>query len=94
MNKRASSFAYFFKRLNTKGGDGGRARRWKLRTSAGFRWKGRINLRYWVVDVFVFKIISVLEAVVLLAKLCFFFLCFAFLWKDGVNCVDFEWVSE
>ncbi|GFP94913.1 hypothetical protein PHJA_001635700 [Phtheirospermum japonicum] len=74
MEKKPSSYTFFFKRLNKKGGGGG-VRRWKLKTSAGFRWKRKFNLHYWLVDVILFKIVSIFEAIFLVAKLCFFFLC-------------------
>ncbi|KAL0442546.1 UNVERIFIED_CONTAM: hypothetical protein Slati_1977300 [Sesamum latifolium] len=70
----SSSFSFFFKRLN-KMGSGGGAWRWKLKTSAGLRWKRRFNLHLWFVDGFLFKIVSVLEGVVLVSTLCVFFLC-------------------
>ncbi|PIN23456.1 hypothetical protein CDL12_03832 [Handroanthus impetiginosus] len=69
-----SSFSFFFKRLNKKGIGSG-AWRWKLKSSAGLRWKRRFNLHLWFVDDFLFKIVSVGEAIVLVSTLCFFFVC-------------------
>ncbi|KAI3466809.1 hypothetical protein Pfo_023472 [Paulownia fortunei] len=78
MEKKPSSFSFFFKRLTKKssgGGGSGGAWRWKLKSSTGFRWKRRFNLHLWLVDSFLFKIVSVFEAIVLVSRLCFFFLC-------------------
>ncbi|CAI0451929.1 unnamed protein product [Linum tenue] len=47
--------------------------RWKFLTSA-FKWK-RVNLQISLVDDVLFKIASVLEAIVLVATLSFFYLC-------------------
>ncbi|KAL6546408.1 hypothetical protein OROMI_022129 [Orobanche minor] len=75
----SSTFSFFFKRLNTKGSDGGGGRGglwpWKLKSFAGMRWKKRFNLHLWFVDGFLFKIVSVFEAFVLVSTLCAFFLC-------------------
>ncbi|XP_051135999.1 uncharacterized protein LOC127254769 [Andrographis paniculata] len=77
--KPSSSFAFLFRRLNGKSSisnpDGERRRRRKSATSAGFRWKRRFSLRHWLIDTCLFKIVSILEAVVLVSRLCFFFLC-------------------
>ncbi|KAL6500730.1 hypothetical protein OROHE_025527 [Orobanche hederae] len=72
----SSTFSFFFKRLNTKGSDGGGGLwPWKLKSFAGMRWKKRYNLHLWFVDGFLFKIVSVFEAFVLVSTLCAFFLC-------------------
>ncbi|CAI0475104.1 unnamed protein product [Linum tenue] len=47
--------------------------RWKFLTSV-FKWK-RVNLQISLVDDVLFKIVSVLEAIVLVATLSFFYLC-------------------
>ncbi|KAG5527210.1 hypothetical protein RHGRI_028195 [Rhododendron griersonianum] len=65
--------AFFFKRLGKKKGGGGWWRNWRLKSS-GFRWKG-LRFRIWFVDGFLFKILSICEAIVLVANLCFFYLC-------------------
>ncbi|XP_073128739.1 uncharacterized protein [Henckelia pumila] len=70
--KSSSSFSFIFKRLNKKVAGGGL---WRWKTSTGFRWKRRFNLHMWFVDGFLFRIVSVLEAIVLVSGLCFFFLC-------------------
>ncbi|KAI9114646.1 hypothetical protein K1719_014344 [Acacia pycnantha] len=46
-------------------------RPWRL---SSFRWK-RMDLQTTIMDTVVFKILSVVEAVVLVSTLCFFFLC-------------------
>ncbi|KAL7212613.1 hypothetical protein ACSBR2_015323 [Camellia fascicularis] len=65
---------YLFKRVGKKK-DSSRSwwRCWRFRSS-GFRWKG-LNFRHWFVDGFLFKILSVFEAILLLGTLCFFYLC-------------------
>ncbi|KAG4146356.1 hypothetical protein ERO13_D05G152400v2 [Gossypium hirsutum] len=57
-----------FKRFVTK-----EAWRWKCFGSA-FKWK-RLNIKRSFVDNVVFKLVSVLEAIYLVATLCFFYLC-------------------
>ncbi|KAK8642005.1 hypothetical protein V6N13_011369 [Hibiscus sabdariffa] len=57
-----------FKRLMKK-----EAWRWKLLGSA-FKWK-RLNIKLSFIDDVRFKIVSVLEAIYLVATLCFFYLC-------------------
>ncbi|XP_015574970.1 uncharacterized protein LOC8264139 [Ricinus communis] len=47
--------------------------RWRFLGSA-FKWK-RVNLQLSFLDNLLFKIMSLLEAIVLVATLCFFFLC-------------------
>ncbi|XP_062026683.1 uncharacterized protein LOC133742967 [Rosa rugosa] len=47
---------------------------WPRKLSSVFRWK-RVDLRLRIIDDVVFKILSVVEAVVLVSTLCFFFLC-------------------
>ncbi|GKU94213.1 hypothetical protein SLEP1_g7739 [Rubroshorea leprosula] len=47
--------------------------RWKLLGSA-FKWR-RLNLQLSFIDNLIFRIASVLEAIVLVATLCFFYLC-------------------
>ncbi|KAL8032287.1 hypothetical protein ABFX02_13G086000 [Erythranthe guttata] len=71
----SSSFSFFFRRLNMKGSGSGGAWPWKLKSTAGLRWKKRFNLHLWFVDGFLFKIVSIFEAVFLVSTLCFFFLC-------------------
>ncbi|KAJ4837196.1 hypothetical protein Tsubulata_028138 [Turnera subulata] len=49
--------------------------RWKLKyLGSAFKWK-RVNLQLSFFDDVLFKIVSVLEAIVLVASLAFFFLC-------------------
>ncbi|KAL7089327.1 hypothetical protein ACP275_13G180600 [Erythranthe tilingii] len=71
----SSSFSFFFRRLSMKGSGSGGAWPWKLKSTAGLRWKKRFNLHLWFVDGFLFKIVSIFEAVFLVSTLCFFFLC-------------------
>ncbi|KAL6137182.1 hypothetical protein ACLB2K_062476 [Fragaria x ananassa] len=47
---------------------------WPRKFSSVFRWKS-VDLRLSIIDDVVFKILSVVEAVVLVSTLCFFFLC-------------------
>ncbi|XP_050383364.1 uncharacterized protein LOC126800117 [Argentina anserina] len=47
---------------------------WPRKFSSVFRWK-RVDLRLTIIDDIIFKILSVVEAVVLVSTLCFFFLC-------------------
>ncbi|PIN20268.1 hypothetical protein CDL12_07031 [Handroanthus impetiginosus] len=84
MEKKPSSFSFLFKRLNKKGSgssgsdsSSGSSRAWrqKLKSSTGFRWKKKFNLHLWLVDGLLFKIVSTFEAIVLVSKLLFFFLC-------------------
>ncbi|CAA3000896.1 AF211538_1Avr9 Cf-9 rapidly elicited 180, partial [Olea europaea subsp. europaea] len=83
MMKKPSKFLFFFKRLNKtaskgEGGDVGNssgASRWKFKSSTGLRWKRRFSLHLWFVDDILFKIVSIFEAIILVATLCFFFLC-------------------
>ncbi|KAM3284717.1 hypothetical protein P3S67_023516 [Capsicum chacoense] len=52
--------------------------RWRFKNlSSGLRWKSKrlYKLRYWIVDCFLFKIVSVFEAIFLVSTLAFFFLC-------------------
>ncbi|KAF7833503.1 putative transmembrane protein [Senna tora] len=46
---------------------------WRISPSS-FRWK-RLDLQTTIVDTVVFKVVSVVEGVVLVSTLCFFFLC-------------------
>ncbi|KAL8460885.1 hypothetical protein ACS0TY_031603 [Phlomoides rotata] len=69
-----SSFSLFFKRLNKKGNGAG-FRWWKLKSSAGLRWKKRFNLHIWFVDDILFKIVSVFEGIFLVSTVCVFFIC-------------------
>ncbi|KAG6642188.1 hypothetical protein CIPAW_09G126200 [Carya illinoinensis] len=52
--------------------------RWKFffgsSFKSAFRWK-RLNLKLSFVDDLLFRIASVFEAIVLVARLCFFYLC-------------------
>lgn len=48
---------------------------WKL-VSCGFRWMRRLRLQLSFVDDVVFRIMYVVEAIVLVATLCFFYLLF------------------
>ncbi|XP_049384192.1 uncharacterized protein LOC125848381 [Solanum stenotomum] len=53
--------------------------RWRFKNlSSGLRWKSKrlYKLRYWFVDCFLFKIVSVFEAIFLVSALAFFYLCF------------------
>ncbi|KAI3681147.1 hypothetical protein L6452_35931 [Arctium lappa] len=61
-------FSFFFKRLQKKNRKG----IWKRFGNSGFRWKTKFN---WFVDGFLFKIVSALEAVVLVSALCLYYLC-------------------
>ncbi|CAN4082060.1 unnamed protein product [Withania somnifera] len=52
--------------------------RWRFKNmSFGLRWKSKrlYKLRYWIVDCFLFKIVSVFEAIFLVSTLAFFYLC-------------------
>ncbi|KAK6932230.1 hypothetical protein RJ641_001854 [Dillenia turbinata] len=50
-------------------------KQWRLKfVFSAFRWK-RLNIQLSFLDDVLFKIVSVLEAIVLLSTLCFFFLC-------------------
>ncbi|KAL9391686.1 hypothetical protein Peur_015606 [Populus x canadensis] len=61
---------WLFKRLKMK-----ESWRWRLRfLVSAFKWK-RLNIQLSLLDDLLFKIISVLEAIVLVITLCFFFLC-------------------
>lgn len=51
------------------------SRKMKL-LGSGFKWKRLTNLQISFLDNFLFKIVSMLEGVVLVSTLCFFFLCF------------------
>ncbi|PSS02944.1 Poly(A) polymerase catalytic subunit like [Actinidia chinensis var. chinensis] len=68
MEKKPGSF--FFKRLGKKGS----SKCWWRFRSSGFRWK-KLSFRNWFVDGFLFKIVSLFEAVFLVGTLCFFYLC-------------------
>ncbi|XP_035544743.1 uncharacterized protein LOC108990492 [Juglans regia] len=48
--------------------------RWKFFFGSAFRWK-RLNLKLSFVDDLLFRIASLFEAIVLVARLCFFYLC-------------------
>ncbi|KAL3522667.1 hypothetical protein ACH5RR_015501 [Cinchona calisaya] len=80
---------FFFKRLSRRsngrnncagsvgagdaGGVGGSGK-WRFNSfSPGLRWKRRFTM-HWFVDGFLFKIVSVLEAIILVLSLCFFYL--------------------
>ncbi|KAL5707556.1 hypothetical protein ACHQM5_018446 [Ranunculus cassubicifolius] len=47
---------------------------WRLFTSKGFQWK-RLDFKRSFYDNVIFGIISVLEAIILVGSLCFFFCC-------------------
>ncbi|OMO78564.1 hypothetical protein COLO4_24713 [Corchorus olitorius] len=47
--------------------------RWKI-LGSGFKWK-RLNIQLSFIDDVLFRIASVLEAIYLVATLCFFYLC-------------------
>lgn len=50
--------------------------RWGFKNlSSGLRWKRKFNLYLWFVDEFMFKIVSILEATVLVLTFCAFYLC-------------------
>ncbi|XP_050936489.1 uncharacterized protein LOC127144488 [Cucumis melo] len=51
------------------------SRKMKL-LGSGFKWKRLTNFQISFLDNFLFKIVSMLEGVVLGTTLCFFFLCF------------------
>jgi hypothetical protein len=57
----------FFKRLRSE------RQRWSF-FGSGFKWR-RLNLQLSFVDDVLFRILSVFEAIVLVATLCFFYLC-------------------
>ncbi|PWA91571.1 hypothetical protein CTI12_AA007790 [Artemisia annua] len=67
------NFTHFFTRLHGKSRKG----IWKKLKNPGLRWKTtKFNVVHkWFVDRFLFKIASVVEAVVLVSQLCFFYLC-------------------
>ncbi|KAK4347345.1 hypothetical protein RND71_033684 [Anisodus tanguticus] len=51
---------------------------WRFKNlSSGLRWKSKrlYKLRHWFVDCFLFKIVSVFEAIFLVSTLAFFYLC-------------------
>ncbi|KAJ6894989.1 hypothetical protein NC652_028663 [Populus alba x Populus x berolinensis] len=61
---------WLFKRLKLKESWG-----WRLKfMGSAFKWK-RLNLQLSFFDDLIFKLVSVLEAIVLVITLCFFFLC-------------------
>ncbi|CAK7350247.1 unnamed protein product [Dovyalis caffra] len=61
---------WLFKRLKLK-----ESWRWRLKfLGSAFKWK-RLNIQLSFFDDLIFKIVSVLEAIVLVIPLCFFFLC-------------------
>ncbi|KAK9056040.1 hypothetical protein SSX86_027127 [Deinandra increscens subsp. villosa] len=69
MEEKKQVFAFFFKRLHGKP-------RERMSKSRGLRWKAaKFNVRRWFIDRFLFKILSVFEAVVMVSTLCFFYLC-------------------
>lgn len=96
MEFKKPNFPFFFKRLNRKStgrrgggydgasGGAGNSGRWRFKSfSPGLRRNGRFTLRLWFIDGFLFKIVSVLEAVILVATLCFFYLCCGcHIWSD------------
>ncbi|KAB8455102.1 hypothetical protein FH972_025255 [Carpinus fangiana] len=47
---------------------------WPRRLFSAFRWK-RLDFQTTVIDGVVFKMLSVVEGVVLVSTLCFFYLC-------------------
>ncbi|CAN4080169.1 unnamed protein product [Withania somnifera] len=52
--------------------------RWRFKNMcSGLRWKSKrfYKMRYWIVDCFLFKIVSVFEAIFLVSTLAFFYLC-------------------
>ncbi|KAK4361310.1 hypothetical protein RND71_020262 [Anisodus tanguticus] len=52
--------------------------RWRFKNlSSGLRWKSKrlYKLLHWFVDCFLFKIVSVFEAIFLVSTLAFFYLC-------------------
>ncbi|MCD7455142.1 hypothetical protein HAX54_027218 [Datura stramonium] len=52
--------------------------RWRFKNlSSGLKWKSKrlYKLRHWFVDSFLFKIVSVFEAIFLVSTLAFFYLC-------------------
>ncbi|KAL7211473.1 hypothetical protein ACSBR2_014355 [Camellia fascicularis] len=75
MEKKSGLFSFnrVVGRKGSGGGGGSRRWWWRLRSS-GFRWK-RLRFQLWFVDGFLFKIVSVFEAIFLVATLCFFYLC-------------------
>ncbi|KAJ0622918.1 hypothetical protein HanIR_Chr01g0025991 [Helianthus annuus] len=68
-----TDFSFFFKRLEGK--DKKKKRLWRRLGSVGLPWKRRFRLHLWLVDGFLFKIISVLETVLLVSELCVYYLC-------------------
>ncbi|KAB2004054.1 hypothetical protein CXB51_027807 [Gossypium anomalum] len=46
---------------------------WKL--SSAFKWKKPIDFQVKIIDNLVFRVLYVVEAVVLVSTLCFFYLC-------------------
>ncbi|KAJ4729023.1 putative Transmembrane protein [Melia azedarach] len=47
---------------------------WPWKLSGAFKWK-RLDFQMTIIDDLIFKIMYVVEAVVLVSTLCFFFLC-------------------
>ncbi|KAL7592542.1 hypothetical protein Lser_V15G31724 [Lactuca serriola] len=73
MEEKKPLFMFGFKRLQGKNRKG----IWKRLGlgNHGLRWKTKFNVHRWFVDRFLFKILSGVEAVVLVSTLCFFYLC-------------------
>ncbi|EOX93151.1 hypothetical protein QUC31_003998 [Theobroma cacao] len=47
---------------------------WPWKLSSGFKWK-RLDFQMKIVDNLVFRVLYVVEAIVLVSTLCFFYLC-------------------
>ncbi|RHN66850.1 hypothetical protein MtrunA17_Chr3g0096231 [Medicago truncatula] len=62
--------SWSFKKLSKE-----QLRPWKF--SHGFHWK-RLHLRTTIMDTVVFKIVYVVEGVVIVSSFCFFYLCCGF----------------
>lgn len=68
---------FVFRRL----GDKKKKSSWRFKNSWGLRWKKKwtsfslLPHFHWLLDNFLFKIVSVFEGFVLVSTLCFFFLC-------------------
>ncbi|KVI00879.1 hypothetical protein Ccrd_020868, partial [Cynara cardunculus var. scolymus] len=68
MDEKNTDFSFFFKRLQGKNKGV-----WRKLGIVRFPRKTKFNLQLWLVDGILFKIISVLEAVVLVSELCVYY---------------------
>ncbi|MCD7453288.1 hypothetical protein HAX54_020453 [Datura stramonium] len=49
--------------------------RWRFKNLSSWKKKSLYKLRHWFVDSFLFKIVSIFEAIALVSTLAFFFFC-------------------